>query len=112
MARDYSDNNWSRKFRYELLIKVMLRSILHWKKFPDNVSKLFLAKKKEERMFSAHTTTVVNGGRQIWRDLDHVFTKSFVKPPKNWKSIDVSFSASSENFWNRMTFLNKHSDSL
>ena len=63
-------------------------------------------------MFSAHTTTVVNGGRQIWTDLDHVFTKSLVKPPKNWKSIDVSFSTSSENFWNRMTFLNKHSDSL
>ena len=73
MARDYSDNNWSRKFRYEPLIKVILRSILHWKKFPDNISKLFLAKKKE-RMFSAHT-----------------------KPPKNWKSIDVSFFTSSEN---------------
>ena len=95
MARDYSDNNWSRKFRYEPLIKVMLRSILHWKKFPE-ISKLFLAKKKE-RMFSAHTTTVVNGGRQIWMDLDHVMTKSLVKPPKNWKSIDVSFFTSSEN---------------
>ena len=96
MARDYSDNNWSRKFRYEPLIKVILRSILHWKKFPDNISKLFLTKKKE-RMFSTHTTTVVNGGRQIWMDLDHVITKSLIKPPKNWKSIDVSFFTSSEN---------------
>ena len=78
----------------------MLRSILHWKKFPDNISKLFLAKKKKkERMFSAHTTTVVNGGRQIWMDLDHVITKSLVKPLKNWKSIDVSFFTSSENFF-------------
>ena len=48
-------------------------------------------------MFSAHTTTVINGGRQIWMDLDHVITKSLVKPPKNWKSIDVSFFTSSEN---------------
>ena len=93
MARDYSDNNWSRKFRYEPLIKVILRSILHWKKFPDNIPKLFLAK----WMFSTHTTTVVNGGRQIWMDLDHVITKSLIKPPKNWKSIDVSFFTSSEN---------------
>ena len=50
-------------------------------------------------MFSAHTTTVVNGGRQIWMDLDHVITKSLVKPLKNWKSIDVSFFTSSENFF-------------
>ena len=63
----------------------MLRSILHWKKFPDNVSKLFLAKKKEERMFSAHTTTVVNGGRQIWMDLDHVITKSLIEIKKKLK---------------------------
>ena len=97
MARDYSDNNWSRKFRYETLIKVILRSILHWKKFPGNISKLFLANKRKERMFSTHTTTVVNGGRQIRMDLDHVITKSFVKPPKNWKSIDESFFTSSEN---------------
>ena len=48
-------------------------------------------------MFSAHTTTVINGGRQIWMDIDHVITKSLVKPPKNWKSIDVSFFTSSEN---------------
>ena len=48
-------------------------------------------------MFSTHTTTVVNGGRQIWMDLDHVITKSLIKPPKNWKSIDVSFFTSSEN---------------
>ena len=48
-------------------------------------------------MFSAHTTTVVNGGRQIWMDLDHVITKSLVKSSKNWKSIDVSFFTSSEN---------------
>ena len=48
-------------------------------------------------MFTAHTTTVVNGGRPIWIDLDHVITKSLVKPPKNWKSIDVSFFTSSEN---------------
>ena len=75
----------------------MLRSILHWKNFPDNISKLFLAKKKKERMFSAHTTTVVNGGRQIWMDLDHVITKSLIQPPKNWKNIDVSFFSSSEN---------------
>ena len=96
MARDYSDKNGSRKFRYEPLIKVMLRSILHWKKYPE-ISKSFLAKKKKERMFSAHTTTVVNGGRQIWMDLDHVITKSLIKPPKNWKSIDVSFFTCSEN---------------
>ena len=63
-------------------------------------------------MFSAHTTTVINGGRQIWMDLDHVITKSLVKPPKNWKSIDVSFFTSSENFWNRMIFLNKRSDTV
>ena len=43
-------------------------------------------------MFTAHTTTVVNSGRQIWMDLDHVITKK-----KNWKSIDVSFFTSSEN---------------
>ena len=48
-------------------------------------------------MFSTHTTTVVNGGRQIRMDLDYVITKSFVKPPKNWKSIDESFFTSSEN---------------
>ena len=82
MARDYSDNNWSRKFRYEPLIKVMLRFIPHWKKFPNNISILFLAEKKKERMFSAHITTVVTGGRQIWMDLDHVITKSLIKPPK------------------------------
>ena len=97
MARDYLDNNWSRKFRYEPLIKVILGSILHWKKLPDNISKFFLANKKKERMFSTHTTTVVNGGRQIRMDLDHVITKSFVKPPKNWKSIDESFFTLSEN---------------
>ena len=75
----------------------MLRSILHWKKFPDNFSKLFLNKKKTQRMFSTHTTTVVNGGRQIWMDLNHEHTKSLIKPPKNWKSIDVIFFTSSEN---------------
>ena len=76
----------------------MLRSIFHWKKFPDNVFQIISSqKKKKERMFSAHTTTVINGGRQIWMDLDHVITKSLVKPPKNWKSIDVSFFTSSEN---------------
>ena len=76
----------------------MLRSILHWKKFPDNDFQIISSqKKKKERMFSAHTTTVINGGRQIWMDLDHVITKSLVKPPKNWKSIDVSFFTSSEN---------------
>ena len=75
----------------------MLRSILHWKKFPDNVFQIISSQKKKERMFSAHTTTVINGGRQIWMDLDHVITKSLVKPPKNWKSIDVSFFTSSEN---------------
>ena len=49
-------------------------------------------------MFSAHTTTVVNGGRQIWMDLDHVITKSLIEiKKKNWKSIDVSFFTSSEN---------------
>ena len=54
--------------------------------------------KKKERMFSAHTTTVVNGGRQIWMDLDHVITKSLIEiKKKNWKSIDVSFFTSSEN---------------
>ena len=96
MARDYSDKNWSRKFRYEPLIKVMLRSILHWKKISRNFQ-IISGQKKKERMFSAHTTTVVNGGRQIWMDLDHVITKSLIKPPKNWKSIDVSFFTSSEN---------------
>ena len=55
------------------------------------------SRKKKERMFSAHITTVVNGGRQIWMDLDHVISKSLIKPPKNWKSIDVSFFTSSEN---------------
>ena len=75
----------------------MLRSILHWKKFPDNVFQIISSQKKKERMFSAHTTTVVNDGREIWMDLDHVITKSLVKPPKNWKSIDVSFFTSSEN---------------
>ena len=96
MARDYSDKNWSRKFRYEPLIKVILRSILHWKKFPENISKLFLAKKKGTNVFHSH----YNGGqrgRQIWMDLDHVITKSLIIPPKNWKSIDVSFFTSSEN---------------
>ena len=96
MARDYSDKNWSRKFRYEPLIKVMLRSILHWKKISRNFQ-IISGQKKKERMFSAHTTTVVNGGRQIWMDLDHVITKSLIKPPKNWKSIDVSFFTCSEN---------------
>ena len=52
-------------------------------------------------MFSTHTTTVVNGGRQIWMDLDHVITKSLIKPPKNWKSIDVSFFTSSENLFTK-----------
>ena len=92
MARDYSDNNWSRKFRYEPLIKVMLRSILHWKKLPE-ISKLFLAKKKKERMFSAHTTTVVNGGRQIWMDLDHVITKSLIEIKKKIeRALMLAFS--------------------
>ena len=85
MARDYSDNNWSRKFRYEPLIKVMLRSILHWKKFPE-ISKLFLAKKKG-------TTTVVNGGRQIWMDLDHVITKSLIEIKKKIeRALMLAFS--------------------
>ena len=44
MAQDYSDNNRSRKFEHEPFITVMLRSILHWTKFPDNISKLFLNK--------------------------------------------------------------------
>ena len=92
MARDYSDNNWSRKFRYEPLIKVILRSILHWKNFPDNISKLFLANKKKERMFSTHTTTVVNGGREIRMDLDHVITKSFVKRQKIERALMLAFS--------------------
>ena len=48
MARNYSDNNWSWKFRYEPLIKVMLRSILHCTKFPENISKLFLNEKKKK----------------------------------------------------------------
>ena len=51
MARDYSDNNWSRKFRYEPLIKVMLRFIPQWKKFTDSISKLFLAEKKRNECF-------------------------------------------------------------
>ena len=61
-------------------------------------------------MFSAHTTTVINGGRQIWMDLDHVITKSLVKPPKNWKSIDVSFFTSSENLCTKKPskFLESH----
>ena len=46
MAQDYSDNNRSRKFEHEPFITVMPRSILHWTKFPDNISKLFLNKKK------------------------------------------------------------------
>ena len=54
MARDYSDNNWSRKFEYEPLIKFALRSILYWTKFPDNISKLFVYE-KTEWMFSAHS---------------------------------------------------------
>ena len=78
MARNHSDSNWSRKFQYEPLMKVMLRSILHWTKFPDNISKLFLKRKRKERTFSAHTTTVVNGGRQIWMDINHVRTKSLI----------------------------------
>ena len=46
MARNHSDNNKSRKFQYEPLIIVMLWSILHWTKFPDNITNLFLNKKK------------------------------------------------------------------
>ena len=97
MVRDYSDNNWSRKFRYEPLIKVILRSILHWKKFPDNISKLFLTKKKRNECFPLtlqRWSTVAD--RFEWT-LIHVITKSLIKPPKNWKSIDVSFFTSSEN---------------
>ena len=51
MAQDYSDNNRSRKFEHEPFITVMLRSIFHWTKFPDNISKLFLNKKKRNECF-------------------------------------------------------------
>ena len=54
MAQNYSDNKKSRKFEYKPLIDVILRSILHWTKFPDNISKLFVYE-KTERMFSAHS---------------------------------------------------------
>ena len=47
MAQDYSDNNRSRKFKHEPFITVILRSILHWTKFPDNISKLFVYEKTE-----------------------------------------------------------------
>ena len=47
-GRWYPHNNWSWKFRYEPIIKVMLRSILHWTKFPENISKLFLNEKKKK----------------------------------------------------------------
>ena len=50
---------------YEPLIKVALRSILQWTKFPDNISKLFVNIKKTQRIFSAHTVTVVKGSRDI-----------------------------------------------
>ena len=83
MAQDYSDNNRSRKFEHEPFITVMLRSILRWTKFPDNISKLFLNKKKTQRMFSTHATTFISGGRQIWMDLNRGHTKSLIKPPKN-----------------------------
>ena len=54
MALDYSGNNWSRKFEFQPLIKVALRSILHWTKFPVNISKLFLAKEKGTNVFRSH----------------------------------------------------------
>ena len=57
MVRNHADDNRSRKFQYDPLIKVVLRSILHWTKFSDNITNLFLNKKKTERMFSTHTTT-------------------------------------------------------
>ena len=96
MARDYSDNNWSRKFRYEPLIKVMLRSILHWKKFPE-ISKLFLAKKKGTNVFRSH----YNGRQRRQTDLNGPWSCNYQElnwnKKKNWKSIDVSFFTSSEN---------------
>ena len=54
MALDYSGNNWSRKFEFQPLIKVALRSILHWTKFPVNISKLFLTKEKGTNVFRSH----------------------------------------------------------
>ena len=71
-------------------------------------------------MFSTHTTKVVNGGRQIWMDLNHAHTKSLIKPPKIEGALMLSFSLARRicllknyvNFWNRLTFLNKHSNTL
>ena len=104
LARNYSVNNWSKIFEKEPLIKIILRSILRWTKFPDNISKLFLNKKKTQRMFSTHATTFISGGRQIWMDLNRGHTKSLIKPPKNWRSIDVNV-ASSDNMSSWKTML-------
>ena len=83
MVRNHADDNWSRKFQYDPLIKVILRSILRWKKFSDNITNLFLNKKIRN--------DGVNGGRQIWMDINQVRTKSLVLKTvkKNCQSIDV-----------------------
>ena len=39
---------------YEPLIKVALRSILQWTKFPDNISKLFVNIKNATNIFRSH----------------------------------------------------------
>ena len=77
MVRNHADDNWSRKFQYDPLIKVMLRSILHWTKFSDNITNLFLNKKNGTNVFHSHYDGV-SGGRQIWMDINQVRTKSLV----------------------------------
>ena len=98
MARNHADDNWSRKFQYDPLIKVMLRSILHWTKFSDNITNLFLNKKNGTNVFHSHYDGV-SGGRQIWMDINQVRTKSLVLKTvkKNCHSIDVVVFTSSEN---------------
>ena len=66
MARNHSDNNWSRKFQYDPLIKVMLRSILHRTKFPDNITNLFLNQKNGTIVFHSY----YNGRQRRKTDLN------------------------------------------
>ena len=114
MVRNHADDNWSRKFQYDPLIKVILRSILRWKKFSDNITNLFLNKKKRN--------DGVNGGRQIWMDINQVRTKSLVLKTvkKIVRALMLSFLLarricplkSHVHFWNRLTFLNNDSNTL
>ena len=121
MARNQADDNWSRKFQYDPLIKVMLRSILHWTKFSDNITNLFLNKKNGTNVFHSHYDGV-SGGRQIWMDINQVRTKSLVLKTvkKIVTALMLSFLLarricplkSHVHFWNRLTFLNNDSNTL